>query len=67
MKERIATTEARKELSRLVSRVEFGHERIILQRRERDVVALIPMEELQLFEQMLAGAHDREKEEATRS
>lgn len=63
MEERIATTEARKELSRLVSRVEFGGERIIIQRRERDAVALIPMEELRMFEEIL---HETKKEAATR-
>lgn len=63
MEERIATTEARKELSRLVSRVEFGGERIIIQRRERDAVALIPMEELRMFEEIL---NETKKEAATR-
>ena len=42
----ISTTDARKSLSDLVSEVEFGKETIVLTRRNRDVAALVPLEEV---------------------
>ena len=46
---RITTSDARREFSDAVNRVSFGHERIVLHRRGKDVAALVPMEDLELI------------------
>lgn len=47
---RIAANEARKEFAEVLNRVACKGERIILQRRGKDVAALVPLEDLQLIE-----------------
>jgi prevent-host-death family protein len=42
--------EMRKNLSEVVSRAAFGGERIIIGRRERDLAAIVPIEDLELLE-----------------
>lgn len=65
--ERISTTEARQNLSELVSRVAYGRERVILHRRENPLAALISMDELRLFEMLLREYEDRMDVEAALS
>lgn len=65
--ERISTTEARQNLSELVSKVAYGRERVILHRRENPLAALISMDELRLFEMLLKEYEDRMDIEAALS
>lgn len=46
---RITTSDARREFSDAVNRVSFGHERIVIHRRGKDVAAIVPMEDLELL------------------
>lgn len=51
----MATTsisEAREQLADLGNRVSVGHERIIVERRGKHLFALVPMEDLELLEQL---------------
>ncbi len=65
--EKISTTEARQNFSELVSRVAYGRERVILHRRENPLAALIPVDELRLFEMLLKEYEDRADVEAALS
>jgi prevent-host-death family protein len=42
----------REGLAEIVNRVAYGHERVVLGRRGRALVALIPAEDLELLEQL---------------
>jgi prevent-host-death family protein len=46
----ISTVKAREHFSELVNRTAYGKERIILSRRGRGLLALIPLEDLRLIE-----------------
>lgn len=46
----ISVTEARDEFADLVNRVAYGHERIVVARRGREVVAIVPAEDVALLE-----------------
>ncbi len=46
----INTVEAREHFSELLNRVAYGKERIILTRREKDLAAVVPLEDYQLLE-----------------
>ena len=48
----ISISEAREGLAEIVNRVAYGHERVVLGRRGRALVALIPAEDLELLEQL---------------
>lgn len=48
--ERVASTTARESFAELLNKVGFGGARIIVHRNGKDVVALIPVEDLQLLE-----------------
>lgn len=48
----MSTTRARGELSDVINRVVYQGERIVLERRGRDVVALVPLEDLRLLEDL---------------
>lgn len=47
---RVSAGQARKDFSSALNRVAYGRERLVLQRRGKDVAALIPMEDLALLE-----------------
>ena len=51
----ISTVKARNEFSTLINRAAFGKERMVLTRRGKQIVAIIPIEDLQLLE----AAEDR--------
>lgn len=53
----ISASEARNDFSGTVSRVAYGRERIVIQRR-KEQVAVVPMEDLELLERL-----EREKED----
>lgn len=46
----ITTVEARKCFSELINRASYGKERIVLSRRGKGLLALIPLEDLRLIE-----------------
>lgn len=51
--------EVRKAFSETVNRVAFGRERIVLERRGKRVAALVPVEDLELYERLLEEYEDR--------
>ena len=55
----IGANEARAVFSDLVSRVAFADERVVIERLQKPVAALISMEELKLFERLLQEHEDR--------
>ena len=63
---RMTLSEVRSNLAEAVNKVAYGGERIVLERRGRDMVAMIPMEDLALFEQLLEEHEDRIDVEAAR-
>lgn len=48
----ISSAEARQHLSELISRTAYGKERIVLTRRGKGIVALVPVEDLDLLERI---------------
>ncbi len=46
----ITTVEARSQFSEVINRAAFGKERVILTRHGKGIVALVPMEDVQLLE-----------------
>jgi prevent-host-death family protein len=49
---RVSTTRAREALSDVINRVAYQGERIVLERHGKDVVAMVPVEDLQLLEDL---------------
>jgi prevent-host-death family protein len=49
---RIPASEARLQFAEVVNKVAFGGERVVLHRHGKDVAALVPMEDLQLLQQL---------------
>lgn len=49
---RLTTTEARKEFSAIVNRAAYGKERVVVHRRGKDLVAVVPVEDLFLLESL---------------
>jgi len=52
MSTKISTADARKNFSNIVNRVTFGKESIILTRRDKEVAALVTMDELRLLQEL---------------
>lgn len=48
----ISVTDARDEFADLVNRVAYGHERIVVSRRGRNLAALVPAEDVALLEML---------------
>ena len=48
----MSVTKARSEFAEIVNRVAYGHERIVITRRGKNVVALVPAEDLDLLEEL---------------
>ncbi|MFC1482568.1 type II toxin-antitoxin system Phd/YefM family antitoxin [Myxococcota bacterium] len=63
---RLSVTDARMKLAEAVNRVAYGGDRIVIERRGRDLVALISVEDLALFERLLEEHEDRLDVEAAR-
>lgn len=49
---RIAVSGARNNLADIVNRIAYGGERIIIRRRNKDVAAIIPVEDLALLQKL---------------
>jgi len=65
---RLSVMEARRTFSETVNRVSFGRERIVLERHGKSVAALVPVEDLELYERLLEEYEDRlDVEEADRA
>ena len=58
MSNRMAISEAREDFSETVNRVAYGKERVVVHRRGKDLVAVVPIEDLARLE-----AGDREPDE----
>ena len=48
----VTTVEARNSLATLINRAAYGRERIVLTRRGKDIAAIVPLEDLQLLEDL---------------
>ena len=46
----VSTVDARKQISEIINRAAFGKERMILTRRGKELVAVVPIEDLKLLE-----------------
>jgi prevent-host-death family protein len=49
---RISTVEARDQFADVVNRVAYGKERVILTRRGKELVAVVPIEDVRLLEEL---------------
>jgi prevent-host-death family protein len=56
---RLNVVELRQSLAEILNRAEYQGERIIVHRRGKDVAAIISLEDLKLFEQLIESAEDR--------
>jgi prevent-host-death family protein len=56
---KMSVADARQKFSDTLNRVVYRNERIVLQRRGKDIAALISLEELRLFEILLEKQEDR--------
>lgn len=62
----ITTSEARDEFADVINRVAYGGERVVIRRREKELAAVIPMEDLRLLERLIEQEEDRLDAEAAR-
>ncbi len=46
----VSTVEIREQLSELVSRVHYGRDRVVVTRRGKRLIALVPIDDLELIE-----------------
>lgn len=49
---KISTAEARSDFAEVINRASFGKERFVLTRRGKKLVAIIPVEDLELLEEL---------------
>ena len=49
---RLSTTEAREHLAEILNKVAYKEERIILHRRGKNIVAVVPISDLELLEKL---------------
>ena len=49
---RVPASQAREKFAELVNEVAFGHQRVVLHRHGKDIVAMIPVEDLELLEEL---------------
>jgi prevent-host-death family protein len=47
---KLAVSKAREDLAEMLNRVAYAHERLVIERRGKNLAALIPMEDLELLE-----------------
>lgn len=48
----MTTVEAREHFSELINRTAYGKERVVLTRRGKNLVAIVPLEDLQMLEEI---------------
>jgi prevent-host-death family protein len=61
---RINATEARENLAEVINRVAYGKDRVLITRRGKDLVAVVPIEDLELIEQLENEIDVREAKKA---
>jgi prevent-host-death family protein len=49
---KVTTVEARENLSDLINKAAYGKERIVFTRRGKELAAMVPMDDLELLEEM---------------
>ncbi len=54
----ITASEARDEFAEVINRVAYGGERVVI-RRDKELAAIIPMEDLRLLERLIEREEDR--------
>ncbi len=64
--ENITTAEARKHLAELLNRAAYGKERFVVTRHGRELVAIVPVEDLDLLRRVRQFVSRKEVEEALR-
>ena len=64
---RLNVTKAREEFPDIVNRAAYGKERTIVSRRGKDLVAVIPIEDLRLLERLARDEMDRQDLEDARA
>ena len=52
MTDQLTTSEVRDQLAEIINRVAYGKERVILTRRGKEVVAVVPIEDVRLLEEL---------------
>jgi prevent-host-death family protein len=52
MKAKLSTSEARSQFAEIVNRAAYGKERVVLHRRKKPVVAVVPIEDLEAIERL---------------
>ena len=62
----ITASEARDEFAEIINRVAYGGERIVIRRHEKELAAVIPLEDLRLLERLIVEEEDRIDAEAAR-
>lgn len=55
----ITASEARGEFAEVINRVAYGGERVVIRRREKELAAVISMEDLRLLERLIEREEDR--------
>jgi two-component system, NarL family, invasion response regulator UvrY len=60
---RLPASKARADIAEIINKVGFSKERIILCRHAKDVVAVVPLEDLRLLEGEMAGGEDKRRTE----
>jgi prevent-host-death family protein len=55
----ITASEARDEFAEVINRVAYGGERVVIRRHEKELAAVIPMEDLRLLERLIEQEEDR--------
>ena len=63
----ISTAEARNRFSNLLDRVAVDKERVVLTRRNRELAAVVPLEDLELLEQLVTRYENDEDLQDARS
>ena len=48
----MSVTKARSEFAEIVNRAAYGHERIVITRRGKDIAAVVPAEDMDLLEEL---------------
>ena len=54
----VTSEQVRDQLGEIINRVAYGHERMIVTRRGKRIAALVPIEDMDLLEQMLEALED---------
>jgi len=62
--EQITTAEARKQMAELLNRAAYGKERFVVTRHGKELVAIVPLEEISLLDRLRALLSKKEFEAA---